>query len=60
MIIYDELTINDRAFIHTYSDAGRYVVRDGISYNEAYDFAELHREYTEGDPIPDDEDVTAE
>lgn len=38
----------------TYSDEGRYVVRDGIAYDTAIDPAELNRQYTEGDIIPTD------
>ena len=40
----------------TYSDAGRYVVRDGIEFDAAIDPAELNRQYTEGDLIPVDEE----
>ena len=36
----------------TYSDEGRYVVRDGISYDVAIDPADLNRKYTEGELIP--------
>lgn len=39
----------------TYSDEGRYVVRDGVSYTEAIDPAELNRQYAEGDIIPTEE-----
>ena len=52
MIRTENFTINDKQFIRTYSDAGRYVVRDGVSYSEACDPAELGRTYTEGDVIP--------
>ena len=52
MIKTESLTINGRNFIRTYSDSGRYVVRDGISYEEAVDPAEFGRVYTEGDAIP--------
>lgn len=62
MIIQEQLTIGERDFIRTYSDAGRYVVSDetGVEYTEAYDPAELGRTYHEGDiipvePEPDDE-----
>lgn len=37
----------------TWSDDGRYVVRDGISYEEAEDPTELGRTYTEGDYMED-------
>lgn len=53
MIKTEAMTIGSTAFIRTYSDAGRYVVRDGISYEEAIDPAELGRTYTEGEPIED-------
>lgn len=47
--------VNGRDFIRTISDAGRYVVRDGVSYSEACDPAEYGREYTEGDVMPEEE-----
>ena len=54
MIVTEQLTIGGRAFVRTYSDAGRYVVSDetGVEYTEAYDPAELGRTYHEGDTIP--------
>lgn len=55
MIIQEPYMINDIPFVRTYSDAGRYVVRDGISYDEAHDPAEFGRTYTEGDLIPEEE-----
>lgn len=56
MIQTETLTINDIPFVRTYSDSGRYVVRDGISYEEAIDPAEFAREYTEGDIIQNESD----
>lgn len=53
MIRTEALTIGATNFIRTYSDACRYVVRDGISYEEAIDPAEFGRTYTEGDLIED-------
>lgn len=53
MIITETLMIDEREFTKAYSDEGRYVVRDGISYEEAYDPSEFHRTYTEGDMIPE-------
>ena len=35
----------------TYSDEGKYVVRDGVPYDAAIDPAHLNRQYTEGDLI---------
>lgn len=55
MIITETFYIGEREFTRTYSDLGRYVVRDGISYSEACDPAEFGRSYTEGDLIPADE-----
>ncbi len=52
MIQTRQLTIDGRQFTITYSDDGRYVVRDGVSYDEAYDPSEYGRTYTEGDVIP--------
>lgn len=52
MIITEQITIDDREFTRTYSDAGRYVVRDGISYEDAIDPSEFNRTYTEGELIP--------
>lgn len=40
----------------TYSDEGRYVVRDGIAYDMAIDPADFNRQYAEGDLIPIDEE----
>lgn len=48
-IIVERMTIGDKQFTYTYSDSNRYVVRDGISYAEAYDPAEFGRTYTEGE-----------
>lgn len=55
MIVQEHFDVNGRDFIRTYSDAGRYVVRDGIVYEEACDPAEFGRTYTEGDVMPYDE-----
>ena len=55
MIRQEHFEINGRNFIRTTSDAGRYVVRDGVSYSEACDPAELGRTYTEGDLMPVEE-----
>ena len=60
MIRTETFTINEKQFIRTYSDSGRYVVRDGASYEEACDPAELGRTYTEGDVIPETDTDAAE
>lgn len=55
MIIVENIEINGRAFTRTYSDEGRYVVREGISYEEAVDPASFNRVYTEGEIIQYDD-----
>lgn len=55
MIVQTHFDVNGRDFIRTYSNSGRYVVRDGASYSEACDPAEFGRTYTEGDLMPDEE-----
>ena len=52
MIQTERYNVGETDFIRTYSDSGRYVVRDGVSYEEACDPAEFGRTYTEGDVIP--------
>lgn len=49
MIKTENLTINGKAFIRTFSDSGFMVERDGVRYSEAIDPAELGRTYTETD-----------
>ena len=56
MIIQEHFDVNGRDFIRTTSDAGRYVVRDGVEYTEACDPAEFGRNYTEGEVIPEERD----
>ena len=51
MIQTENFYIGEREFTKTYSDEHRYVVRDGISYEEACDPTEFGRIYTEGDII---------
>lgn len=55
MIVQEHFDVNGRDFIRTTSDAGRYVVRDGLEYSEACDPAEFGRTYTEGEVIPEEE-----
>jgi hypothetical protein len=57
MIKTENLTINNRAFVRTYSNNGFKVERDGARYSEAIDPAELGRTYTETDE-PIDTDMT--
>lgn len=59
MIVTENLTINGRAFVKTYSDIGMMVERDGVRYSEAIDPAEFGRQYIETDePIePVEEEI---
>lgn len=50
-IVTEQYEINGRSFTKTYSDAHRYVVRDGEIYEEANDPTEFGRVYEEGDLI---------
>lgn len=59
MIRTENYFIGEREFTKTYSDSGRYVVRDGVSYEEANDPSEFGRTYTEGD-IMEEPDSEAE
>ena len=57
-IVVEQFYVGERLFNKTYSDAGRAVVRDGVSYSEACDPAEFGRTYTEGELLPvDDSDL---
>lgn len=58
MIVTETVTINGGTFTRTYSDAGRFVVRDGVSYEEAIDPLNSGRAYTEGEIM--DDDISAE
>lgn len=55
MIRTENFQIDGQDFVRTYSDANKYVVRDGISYSEAIDPAEFNRVYTEGETMPNEE-----
>lgn len=47
MIVTENLTINGKPFVKTYSGSGYMVARDGLEYSEAIDPAEFGRAYTE-------------
>lgn len=55
MIQTETYVLGNREFIRTWSDAKRYVVRDGVEYSEACDPAEFGRTYTEGERMPTEE-----
>lgn len=61
-IVQEHIDIGGRDFIHTYSDAGRYIVGGEPygEYEDAYDPAEFGRTYTEGDLMPVDETALAD
>ena len=51
MIVKEKVKINDVDFIYTYSD-GQYLIKQietGELYSDAYDLAELPKEYEETD-----------
>lgn len=52
MIIVETIQIDGNNFTRTYSDDNRYVVREGISYDQAIDPIEYPRTYTEGEKKP--------
>ena len=60
MIVSENFKAGERDFVRTYSNSGRYVVRDGVEYSEACDPAEFGRQYTEGDLMPVDDSEAAE
>ena len=61
MIVTEELTINGKAFVKTYSNIGMMVERDGVRYSEAIDPKEFNRQYTETDePIEGETDEATE
>lgn len=53
MIKTEVYSLGGLSITRTWSDDGRYVVRDGISYDEANDPTELGRTYTEGEYMED-------
>jgi hypothetical protein len=61
MIKTENMTINGKSFVKTFSDSGYMVERDGIRYSEAIDPAEFNRTYTETDePIEGETDEATE
>lgn len=49
MIKSEQMTINGKKFVRTWSDDGMMIERDGALYDEAYDPADSGRTYTETD-----------
>lgn len=58
MIITETIIINDTEYLHTYSDLGYKVERDGIQYDDAIDPIDSGRTYIE--IIVEDEDISNE
>ena len=58
MIKTENLTINGKEFVRTYSDSGMMVERDGVLYEEAIDPADSGRTYIETDEPIEGEDAT--
>lgn len=58
MIITETIIINNTEYLHTYSDLGYQVERDGIKYGDAIDPIDSGRTYTE--VVLEDEDISAE
>lgn len=59
MIRTETYMLGEREFTRTWSDANRFVVRDGVEYSEANDPSEFGRVYTEGELMPP-EDIAAQ
>lgn len=49
MLITETVTIDEKEYIHNYSDVGNYIERDEILYDKAYDPPEAGYIYTESD-----------
>ena len=58
MIITETIVIHDTEYLHTYSDLGYQLERDGIMYGDAIDPIDSGRTYTE--VVVNNEDITAE
>ena len=59
-IISETVTLNDRKFTKTYSDAGFYIERNNMLYAEAIDPLGSGREYTETDKTIETEEQSVE
>lgn len=51
MIKTEEMSINGKRFVRTYSNTGFMVEREGVRYAEAIDPAEFNRQYTETEEV---------
>lgn len=57
MIITESITINEKEYIHNYSDSGFYIERDGVQYSDAIDPVGYDRVYTETDILIETEEI---
>ena len=60
MIIVETVTINGKEFMHTYSDIGLDIERDGVVYSDAIDPIDSNRTYTEVFNEETDEEISTE
>ena len=58
MIVTENIVINDKSFIRTFSDLGYMVEREGVRYSEAIDLTELNRKYIETDELTEVEELS--
>ncbi|MBQ8254947.1 MAG: hypothetical protein IJY94_05525 [Clostridia bacterium] len=54
MIVKEIITINGKEYLHTYSDSGKQIEREGALYVDAIDPIDSNRTYTETD-VPTEE-----
>ena len=47
MIVREIMTIKNKDFLHTYSNSGMLIERDGVMYSDAVDPIESNRSYSE-------------
>lgn len=61
MLITERVKINNKEFIHNYSDENFYIKKDGTEelYINAYDLPEMGYTYTETDKKIEDEDESS-
>ena len=58
MSVQETVLIGSNTFVHTYSNCGMKLERDGELYDDAFDLIELGREYVETDK-PIESEATA-
>ena len=58
MIKTENLTINGKYFVRTYSDNGYMVERDGVRYVEAIDPVEFNHQYTETSELFETDEIS--